>query len=351
MPETPAVSNQRLPVLLAAVGLLASIALEVAHFQAYASPSATSFCSAGARFDCTAVALHPASVLLKIPLPVWGIAGFLAMLLAARRRSHLLVPLSGIAALASAVLLGIELFVVGSLCLLCEVVHGASFALFAVAWRRRSALPLSTRQSRQVVLGPPAAVLIGSFAVLPSYWAYYSWRTEIRIPHGVGADGRPWIGSESPKTVVHEYVDYACPHCAVSASRMAHLVAEHASSLRLVRHHYPRMKCPRIEPFAHCEFARVALCAGDQGKAWQMDSWLFEHVPSRLRMDYAEAARDVGLDEATLRTCATSERTFERAQAEATAAAEAHIIDAPSYVLDGKRYVGGAVFEELRKRL
>src|SRR5437762_13688631 len=101
--------NRRLPALLAAVGVLLSAALEVVHYRAHTNPSASSFCTAGPRFDCGTVALSHWSVMLRIPLPLWGVAGFLLLTLLAWARSRWLLPLAAAAALASAALLVIEL--------------------------------------------------------------------------------------------------------------------------------------------------------------------------------------------------------------------------------------------------
>src|SRR5882672_3701015 len=120
--------DRRLPALLAAVGLLCSAALELAHYQAYVDPTRASFCSAGAQLDCTTVALSRWSVFVGIPLPLWGVAGFMAIGLLAWWRSRWLLPLSALAALASVVLLAIELFAIHSVCLFCEGVHVTSWA-------------------------------------------------------------------------------------------------------------------------------------------------------------------------------------------------------------------------------
>src|SRR5438034_9587370 len=147
--------SRRLPALLAAVGLLSSVALEVVHVRAYLDPSASSFCSAGARFDCATVALSRLSVVGGVPVPVWGILGFSAMLIAALRRSGWLLPLSAIAAVASVILLGAELVAIHSVCLLCEAVHVVSFALFYVAFRDRAGLSRISPHETRKVLGMP----------------------------------------------------------------------------------------------------------------------------------------------------------------------------------------------------
>src|SRR5690606_36033193 len=67
--------GHKLALASCALGALLSAVLEVVHVRAH-TRYAESFCSVGERFDCTSVALSSDSVLLGLPLPVWGIVGF-----------------------------------------------------------------------------------------------------------------------------------------------------------------------------------------------------------------------------------------------------------------------------------
>lgn len=343
---------RRLPALLAAVGLLSSIALEVVHYRAYTAPAASSFCSAGERLDCTTVALSRFSVVLGIPLPVWGAIGFLSILIAAWRNSKLLVPLSGVAALASLVLLAVELLAIHSVCLLCEVVHVVSVGLLAAAWKRRHDLSPFARADARRILDVPAVLLVLSFLFVPEYWKMFSWRSGVHFPHGTD-NALPWIGAEHPKTTVHEYTDYSCPHCALAASRSRRLLAEHPTELRLVRHQYPRMFCPKLvlPDSLICQYARAAQCAGEQGRFWEMDSWLFEHAPGRVTVDYKQAASEVHLDFGRLSACMEDQATFDRVDKEYRAALRNHVVEIPTYMIDGKRLDSRQAFAFLRKAL
>ena len=64
---------------LAALGLTLSLVLEFLHVRAYLAPTTSSFCAVGEHLDCTTVALSRYSVLLGVPVPLWGAAGFLAI--------------------------------------------------------------------------------------------------------------------------------------------------------------------------------------------------------------------------------------------------------------------------------
>jgi uncharacterized membrane protein len=337
---TPRDTDRRLPVLLAAVGLVLAIVLEVIHVRTYLDPSVASFCNVDARFDCDAVALSRASVILGVPTAVWGLAGYVGMLISAWRRSPLLLPLSAIAAIATTVLLIAGLTSVGALCLVCEAVHVVSLALLLVAWRRRDREafssgigPVLRKHANELAVPLMIVVLVRLFA--PPYWVLVSWKSGPRLDHGVTDDGHRWIGASEPELEIHEYVDYACPHCALASSRMRLRVAEHASSLRLVRHNYPRMRCMPPLP-GRCLTARMAVCAGEQDRFWEMEDWLFHHAPGHARVDLEPAVAELGLDAEAFETCMADPAVYERLDADVKAAHKLKVREVPAYVVDGE---------------
>jgi uncharacterized membrane protein/protein-disulfide isomerase len=337
--------------LLAAVGLLCSVALELAHYQAYVDPARAGFCRAGASFDCTTVALSQWSVFLGMPVPMWGVTGFFALAILAWWRSTWFLAASAVAAIASVLLFLVEVISVHSVCLLCELVHVIALSLFALAWRGRGQLVATDRVALAQLLSMAVAIPICAYLMMEPYWASYSWRSGVHLPTGIDQDGHHWIGAERPKVVLNEYVDYGCPHCAVATSHTKRLLETYARTLRVVRHEYPRMRCLKTPELMHCAYARAAICAGDQGAFWQADSWLFEHGAGRLTVDLQKAARDLHIDYGALQSCMASDGAFARANAEMDDATAHHIIDAPSYVIDGKRYGIGEVFATLKQVL
>ncbi|MGB1013834.1 MAG: DsbA family protein, partial [Nannocystaceae bacterium] len=197
----------------------------------------------------------------------------------------------------------------------------------------------------------PAIILVLVHVFTPHYWVLASWKSGPQLPHGVLEDGRPWIGAEQPAVTVVEYVDYSCPHCALAASRMRIRVADHADTIRLVRHQQPRMRCLPAIPGQRCLYVRAAICAGDQDKFWEMDDWLFSHIPGVLRFDPEEASQDVGLELEAFTTCLDDEATFKRAEVEAKAARLKKIRETPMYEIDGEKLTPTGMVDELGRRL
>jgi len=322
-------------VALAALGLVLSLVLEWLHVRAYVDPDAASFCTLGSRVDCTTVALSRHSVMLGLPVPLWGALGFLALGVAAFLRSRLLVLLSALGALVSLGLLGVELVAIGAVCLLCEAVHLLAFVIAALAFRSWPMLAPLERGMAFLVLSPPLGIGVALALFLPPYWGAFGWREVPPYSEGKTADGAPWIGARQPTLVVDEYTDYACPHCRIAAARALRYLAAHPDRLRIVRHQYPRMPCPPGVRAA-CLAVRVAYCAEEQGKFWQMDRYLFEHAHGG-QVDIHAAAAAVALDERRLAGCVEHTNTYMRAERESKQSAKKRILGTPHYEIAGKR--------------
>ena len=322
---------------LGALGLALSLVLEVFHARAYLVPTASAFCALGERLDCTSVALSRFSEILGVPVPLWGALGFVAILVAAYRRSRWLLVLTGVAALASLALLAVEVVVIGALCLLCEAVHLVSFVLFWLAWRKRAGFTSSfgNRDDLSLVFGPALGLFVALSLFVPKYFVVFGWKGDLPFPQGKTADGSAWIGAEKPVVVLEEFTDYQCPHCRVASSRTLRRLAAHPSSLRLVRRQHPRVRC-RAGVNDLCLPLRVAYCADEQGKFWQADRWLFEHAWEGL-VDLRSVASDVRLDHEKLAACVVRADIYERAVHDAEQARKKRFPGTPYYVVGTQR--------------
>lgn len=346
-------SNTQAPrwpaVLLALVGLGLSGYLEYLHVRSYLAPLASSVCTIDATYDCNAVAMSRFAVVAGIPLPIWGIASFLALLTAAGRRSRLLLPLALVGTLGSIGLLLEELLHIGSICLFCEGVHLTWLLSLVYALVYRTRLEPVHRHQLFELIGLPVGMLVAFWLFAPRYWELTAWVDEIPYAHGVTPEGHPWVGAENPTVVVEEFTDYGCPHCAIATAKMRRRLADAPDSIRLVRRQQPRRTCPRGTKA--CAHVRAALCAAEQGEFWRMDSWLFLEAGGKLEVDYTEAAEALGLDAEALLACLEDPRTWERADREARAARKAGVTSTPAYRVDGEKLGQRALFEVLDERL
>jgi uncharacterized membrane protein len=354
---------------LAAAGVGLSIALTRLHASAHAGE--TSFCSISATVDCDRVATSSYSVVLGIPVAVWGILGFAAIgALAASglraRRPHaawpagLLVLLSGVAVAASLVLAGISKLAIGAWCLLCAGAWIVALATLVTAWRSLPAAGLGAalradweavraRPGTSAALVAAAVAIVGALAAAyPRYWVRPAAPAAARPaaspapPVSPGAPTPPAASPASPLPPGAElivYSDYLCPFCA-RAHEQERAFRATRPDLRFTKRHFPldstcnTRVATQMHPGA-CELARAAICAEAQGRFDDMDDALYRRQGSPV-----DAARRLGLDVGRFQACLTSREPDARLRRDIALGVQGGINALPSYVAEGRVFVG-----------
>jgi uncharacterized membrane protein/predicted DsbA family dithiol-disulfide isomerase len=340
----------------AAAGLVLAVLLAREHAQAHAG--VVGFCTLSDFVNCDKVATSRYSVVLGLPLAVWGAFAYvvaLALALAGLRRARPhegwpagLLFLLGAAATAVAVVLAlVSELRIGAVCLLCAGSWIASAAVFAAAWRATRPLgPLGAvradlgvlrarpGQAGALVLAGAAAVAL-AVAAYPRYWE--------KKPAAQARAARPLPAPTSGPTVVVEFSDYECPYCAMAHEDMKALLAARPD-VKLVKKHFPLdPACNRaVTRQFHknaCAYAAAAVCAEEQGKFAAMDDALFRNQKERRPLD--EIVREVGLDPARYEECRRSPSTMRRIDADVTAGMAVGVRATPTYVVNGVPFSAG----------
>jgi len=316
------------------------------HVRTRLDPAYQSFCRIGETLDCQAVTESRFSSFFGVPLAFWGLAGAVAMAVLTGTRA--LLPLAMGAAIVSLALAGISAFVLRVLCLLCAASWIVDVALFALALRCRRAAVAPTRTRLVWTAGLSLAIVAIGWATTPRLAPLTAWRHGLSLPHGVDAQGHPWLGAEQPQVVVEEFVDYSCSHCRTAHARLRAEVERNAGAARLVRHDYPRSKClpapKRPEVSSMCLHARVAHCALQANRFWEASDWLFSRPEAWRRPDLAQAARAIGIPEAELRACIARPETYQAAHREHQHGEAAGLVGTPTFVVNGRqRKLGEAI--------
>ncbi len=385
-------------VLLGLVGLGVSFELTRVYQMARTDPDYHSFCAVSEAVNCETVALSPYATVLGVPTSVWASAGYvfavlLALACAWRPRDGFglgVLALTGLAFTAvSATLAWVMAAVIGSLCLLClalDLVNVGVLAMALVAVRnaglslgRAVAADVGTlvrAPARPAVVGAAAVAVVAAAvaygsrivdAVQPSGVPSPGARADTlghpptpecgpgeagassspQIRMGVSPDGHPWVGAESPVVEVHEFTDYQCPHCRRAHLLVRRLISEYPDRLRVYHRHFPLdHHCnPAVqEPFhpRACELARVAVCAGRQGRFFEMTDFLFQHAGEiRERdLDAGEIARRLELDLERLRCCLDEASVREAIRRDIEDGRRLGIEGTPAFVVEGRVHYG-----------
>jgi uncharacterized membrane protein/predicted DsbA family dithiol-disulfide isomerase len=280
-----------LPVL---GGLAASAALLVDYLR----PRPV-FCAEGG--GCDAVRHSALAAPLGIPMPVIGVAGFLALgvvvLLPGVRARAVQLALSVGAGLLGLVLLGGQAWL-GELCPYCLVadVCGIASALVAAGrlWLAADAPP-----GRALTIG--SAVSLGLAAVLPLIAGF---RTST-VPPSI----REQI-AHTPKgdVTVVDFVDFECPFCRMMHAELEPIVAAHKERIRIVRLQVPLRSHPHALDAAH-----AACCGERMGKGDAMADALFTAPVDQLTPEGCEKiAQRLGLPLEAYRECTRDPSTGAR---------------------------------------
>jgi predicted DsbA family dithiol-disulfide isomerase/uncharacterized membrane protein len=243
-----------------------------------------------------------------VPMPVFGVAGFLVLGALALGRGiwargvQLAIAATG-AALAL-VLLYVQAFVVGAWCKFCVVADLSMIAIAVAAALRFYKVKWDVSRVTEGVLTGLALLLA------PLVPFVYGMTREDPTP--------PEIASELAKTpaaqvTVIDFVDFECPFCRLTNADLAPLLAERQGKLRVVRKQVP---LTRIHPHA-LDAARAACCGEAMGKGSEMADALFSAPEEELTTDGCEKiARELGLSVDAFRDCLKSPETDARIRAD-----------------------------------
>ena len=311
-------------VVLAVIGLADSIYLSISHYRNYTDIGYESFCALSRAINCDTVSQSPYAIFLGIPVPVWGVIGyvfFLLLLLIAGTRAArpkrvwaLLVVVALLYSGYSVVLAVISHFYIHSYCIMCIVSYGINFLLLFFSWlvRRRFEIDrfmICLRQdlvflwqkrefSTAVFLPFFAGVMILWFSI-PAYWSLQPEAIAADVATGLTADGHPWIGSEDAPLVITEFADYLCFQCNKMhyyLRKMDDTVPGKNQDNPSPLSHGSRRQSHRQKPLhqGSGSLALLAIYAATEGRFWQMNDYLFANARGVAKIDLRICGRRGG---------------------------------------------------------
>jgi uncharacterized membrane protein len=250
--------------VIALTGFFDSIYLSISHYRVYMDMGYQSFCAISRALNCDTVSQSPYSILLGVPVPVWGILGyafFLILLLfawpqsALRKRVWTLLFLISLGfTVYSLVLAFISTYRIQSYCIMCILSYAVNLLLLYFTWivRKRfqcepilKAIALDIRYllnyPRTII---PITSVFGVGAVLmllyfPAYWQMTPPDLSKDRITGITEDGHPWIGAENPELVIVEFSDYRCFQCKKMHFFLRRIIESNPDKIRLVHRHFP----------------------------------------------------------------------------------------------------------------
>lgn len=149
-------------------------------------------------------------------------------------------------------------------------------------------------------------------------------------PIDLSIEKSPYLGDENAKVTLVEFTDYACPFCGRHIKdAYGKIVSDYVKTgkVKYVAREYPLP----IHPKAF-KAAEAALCAGDQGKYWQMRDQLFANQKKLAEEDLAGHAKAAGLELTAFGKCLEAGKYAERVRRDLAEGKEAGVTGTPTFL-------------------
>jgi uncharacterized membrane protein/protein-disulfide isomerase len=357
-------------LMLTGAGLADAIYLAVSHYRVYTDVGYQSFCAISRAINCDTVSQSPFSILLGLPVPIWGVVGYSFLLLflplaagkaaESKRIWALIFWISLVFSAYSIVLAFISSYYIGSYCIMCMVSYGVNLSILFYSWliRRRfsnSGLIADTREDLLFLLTKRVTTRLlfpGCFAVVlliwiffPSYWHFQPPPLAEHVPTGITAEGHPWIGAQQPVLVINEFTDYQCFQCKKMHYLLRQIISENANRIRMVHRNYPMDNKfnPIVKQPFHIgsgEMALLALFAESKDKFWEMNDYLYSIAGQHNHIEIKELAQKLDLNTGELARSLSDPGNRYKLKHDIQAGIKLGITGTPAYVIEGKVYLG-----------
>lgn len=383
-------------LLLAALGIGLSYYSLTHHLAVKFGDTGSFACNINDALSCDQVALSAYSEIFGIPLGVFGMGFFGAMLTllltsffkedANKDTLPFYKVLAIVGAVASIILLAISQISIGSLCPTCLGIYLVCFAqLGLVLWRKgifpkeyakdnfyngatyaavvlalaigayqffkptshdnpnqvhNQQTPAAADGSQQKA--DPAQMVAGKVHDIPLSKSAYA---------GLGEDYRS--GSDDAKVVIQEFADYQCPACAKAAQNVQLLKREYGDRILVVFRNYPLDNAcnsaiqGEFHKFA-CDAAILTRCAGREGKFWPLHDRIFANQEQIDAKTLVSMAKDVGLTDAAIAECRASKDIMAKIKDDIKVGEKLSVSATPSLFINGKLFIPSPSYENLR---
>jgi len=162
---------------------------------------------------------------------------------------------------------------------------------------------------------------------------------EVRFPVEV-AESDPVRGPEDAPVTIVEFSDYQCPFCSRVQPTLHKLLELYPDSVQIVFKNMPGQRHDRARPAAE-----AALCAGRQGKFWEMHDWLYAHQNKLDDESIQAEAKDLGLDMDAFGTCLSKHETAAQIDSSLKEARELGLTGTPIFFVNGRMIRGAQPFD------
>jgi protein-disulfide isomerase len=142
-----------------------------------------------------------------------------------------------------------------------------------------------------------------------------------------------------------EFSDFQCGYCKAVVGTLKEIQKNYAGQVRLVYRQYP---IAAIHPDAF-KAAEASLCAGAQGRFWELHDMMFEEQGSLKEEDLKVKAARLQLDIAAFNDCLQSGKSANRVKQDLREGSRAGVSGTPALFINGRFLSGAQPYEEIAK--
>ncbi|MCK4739636.1 MAG: DsbA family protein [Deltaproteobacteria bacterium] len=176
----------------------------------------------------------------------------------------------------------------------------------------------------------------------------------------ISSKGSPFLGKANAPITIVEFTDYQCPFCKrFFDTTFAELKKKYIDTgkVKFVSRNLP-LGFHKDAPGA----AEAVICAGEQGKYWQMREVAFKNMKALKSGNLLQYAGELKLDMQKFKVCVDSDKFMSKIKKDSADARAIGITGTPSFVIgksspdiiDGEKIIGAqpfAIFESRIKAL
>lgn len=148
----------------------------------------------------------------------------------------------------------------------------------------------------------------------------------------VDTGGAPAKGAATARVTLVEFSDYQCPYCARYTRDTFDQIDKEYVSTGKVRYVFRNLPLESIHPQAF-KAHEAALCAGEQGKYWEMHRELFANQKELQPDALLKHAAKAGVDESRFRQCLSSGKFASQIRQDITDAERAGAQGTPTFFI------------------
>jgi protein-disulfide isomerase/uncharacterized membrane protein len=178
-------------------------------------------------------------------------------------------------------------------------------------------------------------------------------------PEAYGGTQAKGALDKTPVLDIVEFADFQCPGCRMAAQFLKPFVMKNHDKVRITFRNFPldgscNPFVPNGQHSLACASARNAICAGQQGKFWDMHDQIYDNQESLSSGGLEGYVSALGLDAAKFGACLKDPATETQLQKDIAWGESIQLQSTPTLVINGKKMPGArppAELEALLKHL